>query len=167
MRGGGRLFRLRVAAVVWHRDRLLLHRPVGSPSWSLPGGAVRIGETAVEALRREFAEELDVTIEVGRLRWVVENFFDHWPLDGPPSTTSIAHHEVGLCFLASVPASLVERDTFRGTEDHRGLSSVELEFRWCSRAELPGTDIRPSVLADRLSSTAVDGPTEALVQRDA
>ncbi len=52
------------------------------------------GETSAETLQREMVEELGVAVEVGRLLWVVENFFDfekrHW-------------HELGFYYLMTVP----------------------------------------------------------------
>lgn len=42
----------------------------------VPGGGVQFGETAEAAVRREFAEELGVTVESARLLAVTENIFD-------------------------------------------------------------------------------------------
>ena len=55
---------LAVAAVVFdHEDRLLLVRRAKEPSlgaWSIPGGAVELGETLQEATVREVLEETGV-----------------------------------------------------------------------------------------------------------
>lgn len=59
-----------VAAVVEREGRWLLgQRPAGKRHaglWEFPGGKVRAGESEVEALRRELAEELDLAVTTGR-----------------------------------------------------------------------------------------------------
>lgn len=41
---------------------LICHEP-GREHWGLPGGGLELGETAAEALRREFMEEVDTEID--------------------------------------------------------------------------------------------------------
>lgn len=53
-----------VGAVVVHDGALLLverGRGVGVGSWSVPGGRVELGETLVQAVERELAEETGLT----------------------------------------------------------------------------------------------------------
>ncbi|HEX5816079.1 MAG TPA: NUDIX domain-containing protein, partial [Methylomirabilota bacterium] len=52
--------RVGVGAVVLHEGRVLLVRRGRAPAlglWSVPGGLVELGETTVDAARREVEEE--------------------------------------------------------------------------------------------------------------
>jgi ADP-ribose pyrophosphatase YjhB (NUDIX family) len=69
-------FNHRVAGIVLNGDRVLIHRAEIDDFWSLPGGRVSILESTADALEREMQEELDVEVDIKRLVWVVENFFD-------------------------------------------------------------------------------------------
>jgi len=65
-----------VGAVVWHHDNVLLVRRAKPPrmgSWSLPGGAQKLGETFFETARREIMEETTVDFEVSGLLDVVDS----------------------------------------------------------------------------------------------
>jgi ADP-ribose pyrophosphatase YjhB (NUDIX family) len=46
------------------------------PFLRLPGGGVEFGERADDAVRREFAEELGVTLDDAHLLGIIENIFD-------------------------------------------------------------------------------------------
>lgn len=52
-----------VRALIFNaRQEILLLRRTDMPAWCLPSGSVELGETALEALRREVAEETSLTI---------------------------------------------------------------------------------------------------------
>lgn len=65
-----------VAAMVFDAERRVLVIQRGAPPaaglWSLPGGKVEAGETLVQAVAREVAEETGLVVEVGPLACVVE-----------------------------------------------------------------------------------------------
>jgi 8-oxo-dGTP diphosphatase len=60
--------------------KMLLLKRAGEPfkgCWGLVGGSVEAGETLMQALKREFKEEIGLDVEVGRLIDTrIENTFD-------------------------------------------------------------------------------------------
>jgi 8-oxo-dGTP pyrophosphatase MutT (NUDIX family) len=74
----GLKLRRKVRAVVLNEDgEVLLIRPHGYPDgeWTLAGGGVEMGESPVEAMRRELAEELGVELEAEPTELPVTNRF--------------------------------------------------------------------------------------------
>ncbi len=121
--GAAGTFNLRVAAVAVERDRVLLNRAEGEGIWYLPGGRVELMEASREAVKRELREELGVDVRVGRLLWVVENFF---VLDGTPI------HEVGLYYRVRVPNAVTRSEGIH-LRDELGR---QLESHWFDNADL-------------------------------
>jgi 8-oxo-dGTP pyrophosphatase MutT (NUDIX family) len=99
-------FFYRVAGVVMNDGRVLTHKDDLSDFWVLPGGSCEFGEDSMSCLQREFREELDADVQVGRLLWVAENFF---PFRGWEC------HEIGLYYqveLRGAAQSLHAQDSF-------------------------------------------------------
>jgi ADP-ribose pyrophosphatase YjhB (NUDIX family) len=91
---GTRRFNYRVVGVAIHGDSVLLHRADHESFWTLPGGRAEHGETAEETIKREMLEELATTVDVVRLLWLVENFFEYGGL---------SYHEIAPYFLITLP----------------------------------------------------------------
>lgn len=68
-------FNYRIVGIALHNNQVLLHKAEGGSFWSLPGGRAELLEPATETLKREMREELDLDVQVERLVWIVEDFY--------------------------------------------------------------------------------------------
>ena len=73
--GAGR-FNYRVAAVLLDGERILAMHDERSPYFYLPGGRVRMGERAEDAVLREVREELGIEAKILRPLWLSQAFFN-------------------------------------------------------------------------------------------
>jgi 8-oxo-dGTP diphosphatase len=68
-------FRPSVYGLIQHDDALLVVRNAHDGRYSLPGGAVELGEPLTEALAREVAEETGIELDSARFLAFRESFF--------------------------------------------------------------------------------------------
>jgi 8-oxo-dGTP diphosphatase len=105
---------LGVGVVVFHGQRVLLirrARPPSAGSWSLPGGAVELGESTRDAARREIMEETGVAISE-------PVFVETIDIIRPDEQGRIRYHYVLLDFMAEAPG------------EHVTPGDEALEARW-------------------------------------
>ena len=147
-----RRFNHRVAGACVHEDHVLLTTAEGEDFWMLPGGRVEFLEDTRTALQREMVEELGCEAEVGRLLWVVEDFF---------ALSGRSYHEVAFVyeFLPS-DTSVLERTWTRNITD----GGVAMEFRWFSLEELTTVNLQPGFLKEVLANPPAG--TEHLIVRE-
>jgi len=79
---GGLLFRLRAAAIIIKDGRVLMVRNGRASYYYSVGGAVRLGETVQDAVRREVMEECGLDLGILRLAAIHQNFFRDSELGG-------------------------------------------------------------------------------------
>jgi len=107
--------------------------------YATPGGQVRFGETAAQALARRFKQETGYEITVGNLAWTEENFYT-W--EGK------AIQQVALMFHLHVCELLPEKDFF-GAQD-----APHLRFHWVPLEQLDSMTVYPENLRELLHSDA-------------
>ncbi|MBR6022198.1 MAG: NUDIX domain-containing protein, partial [Kiritimatiellae bacterium] len=107
--------------------RLLTCRSVRRGTRYLPGGHVEWGETSVEALRREWMEELGVECEVGPFLGVEEQTYE---LDGEPVA------EISTVFA-------VECDALKGEGAGEASPESHIRFEWVPLEALEESGMMP------------------------
>jgi mutator protein MutT len=116
-----------VVACVFHKDKVLLVKRATEPGkglWSAPGGAIELGETINEALKREIREECGIEIEVGKVINIVDR---------------IVRDQKGGIQFHYVIAYLLARYV---SGEARAGSDVS-EIRWVTYEELDSLDMNP------------------------
>ena len=88
-------FNYRVCAVILDGERILAMHDERSPYYYLPGGRVKFGETAEEAVLREVREELGVEAKIARPLWLAQAFFNE-------DVDKLDYHELCVYFLMDV-----------------------------------------------------------------
>lgn len=120
------VFSYRVGGIAVENGKILLQRPP-KDDCAIIGGHVEALETAEEALRREFREELHTEIEVGKLLAVGEIFF---PWGKKPCHQICFYYAVRLCG-DTVPRNGV----FHGFDELSG-ERIDLDYCWVPLKDL-------------------------------
>jgi ADP-ribose pyrophosphatase YjhB (NUDIX family) len=122
------------------KGRVLLFNVIGWDWWALPGGRVEIQEKSEDTLVREVQEELNTVVKVGRLVWIIENFFKE---------NERSYHEIGLYYSMDLPtdSSVVSSQEYTSKD-----GPVTLRFRWFRLQELDKVNLRPAFLRKALQN---------------
>ena len=92
---GSRSFRYRAAAIIVEDGCVLFAGNETEDYFYSIGGAIHMGETAEEAVKREVLEETGAVYEVDRLAVIHENFFR----ESAGSWSGMECHEIALYFM--------------------------------------------------------------------
>jgi 8-oxo-dGTP pyrophosphatase MutT (NUDIX family) len=128
------VLRLRASGLLYMEGRYLVNRYAGKPPViELFGGGVEPEETPMDAVRREWREELGFEPAVGPLLAVVQR---RWEADG------VRINQVELIFAVTAPEK-VQAGKWKPTE--RGL-----EAHWMTAEEVGRYNSQPAMLFRRL-----------------
>lgn len=116
-------FNFRVSCIISSDGKYLLHRKKGDSFWNLVGGRTSLGESSIDAVRREIREELGCDCVIDGLAHVSENFFCFKGTD---------FHEILMIFSGELREPIREEDL-----------EQDIEVKWFSGEELEQIDIRP------------------------
>ncbi len=150
----------RVAGVCVHEGHVLLHREEQDDFWVLPGARPLLFEASPDTLVREMEEEIAARVEVLRLLWIVENFFD---------IRGVRFHEISLYYLMSLPEDSPYRDVRKDFAGKEG--AITLLFHWFPIERIDAVRLRPTFLRTALKAIPdspvhvihVDAPDESVV----
>lgn len=120
-----------VGAVVIKDAKALVVKRANEPykgQWSIPGGRVELGESLVDAVRRELREETGLDVEVGALIEVFERI-------QRDDEARVRYHFVIIDYLCACAGG-----TLCAGDDAD-------DVRWVTSEELDGMDIRASAVA--------------------
>ncbi len=119
-----------VGAVTFHRGNVLLVQRGRKPNigkWTLPGGVVELGESPVEALKREILEECGISVEIGDVVEVVSRVIQD-------ERGRVQYHYIIIDYVAKYKQGVLKP------------ASDILDARWVSLAEMEKYDLTEGLL---------------------
>lgn len=122
-------FRLRGVGIIINNGKILMIHDEKRQYYYAIGGAVHVGETTSSAAVREVFEESGLNVEVDRLAFIQENFFEME--DG-------LHHEIAFYYLMKDIGSQKIRSD-------RVLDYNDEGLEWLSISELSNYKVYPQI----------------------
>lgn len=133
-------FRYRAAAIIIEEGYVLFAGNERENYFYSIGGAVHMGESAEEAVKREVFEETGVKYEVERLAFIHENF-----IEGDGSLEGMKCHEVALYFLMKPRGS-------RELNSNSYTQGVRETMHWIPLDKLSDYRAYPTFFRDKLKN---------------
>lgn len=127
---GDNKFNYRVAVLIENNGRVLLEN--SGDFWNMVGGRVHIGESSLEAAKRELKEELGIEILDLKLINVSENFFE-W----------MGKHQHEMLFVYKL--NLDNRNEITQKDNFKCLDSDEI-FKWFNKDEVEKLICKPEII---------------------
>ena len=132
-------------AILVNRSR---NAKTGEEYFALPGGHIDAGESSVDALVREFEEELDAKVAVYDLCFVSESIYA-----GRRKSES-QRHELVLYFHGDLTSEL------NGNGKEILSPEKDKNFQWLALENLPNSNLLPESIKDYLLATIAEAETQ-------
>ena len=147
-------FKYRVVGILFDDNgRVLIQRVADNPFYCLPGGRVELGESSIEAVKRELEEELSFDVTVEKPLFLLENFFKR--------EKGELVHEIGVFFKTT--SAVAPKEDWEVVENDKGILKT-LRYKWVTLDELKSEDLRPAFLKEKLLNLNED--FEQIIFRD-
>lgn len=124
---GNEKFNYRACAVILAEGKILALHDDRSPYFYLPGGRVRMGESAEQAVLREVEEELNIKAKIVRPLWLNQGFFEE-------DVDHLHFHEICIYFLMDISETGLLQKGQRFTL-HEGRHTHDFEWLAFERLE--------------------------------
>lgn len=135
-------FRFRACAIILHKGKVLMATSDKIGYFYSIGGGVQHNESTADAVKREVFEECGVNMEIDRLLFINENFFDGLEF---VFGETLHCHELAFYYLMkydpAAPPDLTETVTEDGSLEH---------LAWISLDEYESIEAYPKFLARQL-----------------
>ena len=133
-------FNYRVCGMILFEEGILAMHDEHSPYYYLPGGRVKLGETAEQAIIREIQEELGIEAKIQRPLWLNQSFFTE-------DVSHLRYHEICLYFLMDIEGTgLLNRGKkFMGIEEGHTH-----QFEWLRFEQLKDEYFYPLFLKEKI-----------------
>lgn len=129
---------IRAAGVIFHNNKILVHRNINSDHYALVGGRVAIGESSEETVKREILEETGKQVETIGYLATIENFFE---------MKDSKYHEI--LFIHKVEFTdekdKMIQDTIKNIE-----GKEYLQYEWLDLNKIDAYPIKPKAIKDML-----------------
>lgn len=133
-------FNLRVCAVIVRDGKLLIMRDDICSYAYLPGGRVKLHETAESALLRELQEELHIQAKLLRALWFCQSFFTD-------AANGEYYHEICIYYLVDIEHTSLAASPERFSIPDNGHNH---DFEWIPLDELKNIDLVPEFIKEEI-----------------
>lgn len=128
----------RSAGVLIKNNKLLVQRDKNGEEYAIPGGHVKIGESSVDSLIREYKEETGLLIKCNRLLWVEECF---WEWNNRLTNTVAFYYQIEL----SDDIDIADNGEFVSQKDN-----CDVLLGWMPLEKLSSITIYPSFIKEKI-----------------
>ena len=134
----------RSVGVLIRDGKILVQRDKNGTEYALPGGHVKVGETAEASIIREYKEETGADITCDRMIWIDESFWKWGKKDA---------HTIAFYFLVSLHSRI---DIPDNGEFFSQKDNCDVVLKWMPIDELGDITIYPTYLKDKITNIADD-----------